>query len=49
MQITEVDWATAWTAGRALTAVQAVAEALEEADTTSRPGELLPLVGSDPI
>lgn len=33
MQVHEADWAAAWAAGRALTAVQVVAEALEKAET----------------
>ena len=40
-QLAEAEWTTAWAAGRALTAAQAVAEALEDADTTPRSGELL--------
>jgi tetratricopeptide (TPR) repeat protein len=48
-QLAEADWAMAWAAGRALTAVQAVAEALEDADASPRSAELASLVGSGPL
>jgi tetratricopeptide (TPR) repeat protein len=48
-QVPEADWAAAWAAGRALTAVQAVAEALEDAETAvSSAGRSL-LVDRGPI
>jgi predicted ATPase/transcriptional regulator with XRE-family HTH domain len=36
VQLAEAEWATAWAAGRALTAAQAVAEALEDANAAAR-------------
>jgi hypothetical protein len=47
-QVSEAEWATAWAAGRALTAGQAVAMALADADTTPRSGERARLVGGGP-
>jgi hypothetical protein len=48
-QLSETDWSSAWAARRALTAAQAVAEALEEADTAQGSEKRLLLVGSSPI
>jgi predicted ATPase len=45
----EADWATRWTAGRALTAAQAVAEALEDADTIPHSGERVVLKSNDSV
>ncbi len=46
-QVGEVEWTTAWAAGRALTADQAVAEALVDIDTPTPAAEYVPLVGHD--
>ena len=40
-QVAELDWATAWAAGRVLTAAQVVAEALGETDKSGHSGERL--------
>ena len=45
-QIPEADWSTAWAARRALTAVQAVAEAPEDADRAASTGEPIPPAAS---
>ena len=45
-QLPPAEWAAAWTAGRALTAAQAVTEALEEADTSPSVDALPLLIGS---
>jgi tetratricopeptide (TPR) repeat protein len=42
-QLAEAEWSRSWAAGRALTATQALAEALENADRTASAGALLPL------
>jgi non-specific serine/threonine protein kinase len=47
--VSPAEWAEAWQAGRSLTAAQAVDEGLEEADTTSRLGELNLFTGSGPF
>jgi hypothetical protein len=48
-QASQADWATAWAAGRALTATQAIVEALEDVDTIPSSNEQLLLIGNGPI
>jgi len=45
-QVSAVDWAAAWAAGRALTTAQALAEALEATNTTPGSDERLPLAAN---
>jgi predicted ATPase/DNA-binding XRE family transcriptional regulator len=48
-QVSAADWTMAWAAGRVLTVAQAIAEALEEADTPPSSNAPVKLVGNGPI
>jgi tetratricopeptide (TPR) repeat protein len=48
-EVAAADWTIAWAAGRALTAAQAIAEALDDADVSLGFDEPSPLIGSNLI